>query len=105
MVSRSSVIMCVVPSRRAFAALVTVEPAPDDAWTYLEDLLLVAECRRTLADLEEPPHTLAWLRLQQRLLVAEIELSGVHRRALPPAEVTCDTVRRGDELRLRWWRA
>ena len=86
---------------RAFPALVVVEPAPDDAQNYLEALPLVAEWRRTLAELEEPPHTLAWLRLQQRLLVVEVELIDDHRLTLPPAEVPWDTVWRGDELRLR----
>ena len=86
---------------RAFPALVVVEPAPDDAQNYLEALPLVAEWRRTLAELEETPHTLAWLRLQERLLVAEVELIDAYWLTLPPAEVPWDTVRRGDELRLR----
>ena len=81
--------------------LVTVEPAPDDAANYREALPLVAEWRRTLRDLEEPPHTLAWLRLQERLLVVEIELLDDHRLTLPPAELPWDEVRRHDELRLR----
>ncbi len=86
---------------RIHPQLVTVEPAPDDAANYREALPLVAEWRRTLRDLEDPPHTLAWLRLQERLLVVEIELLDDHRLTLPPAELPWDTVRRGDELRLR----
>ena len=86
---------------RIHPQLVTVEPAPDDAANYREALPLVAEWRRTLRDLEEPPHTLAWLRLQERLLVVEIELLDDHRLTLPPAELPWDEVRRHDELRLR----
>ena len=81
--------------------LVAVEPAPDDAANHREALPLVAEWQRTLVDLEEPPHTLAWLRLQERLLVVEIELLDDHRLTLPPAELPWDEVRRHDELRLR----
>ena len=86
---------------RIHPQLVTVEPAPDDAANYREALPLVAEWRRALADLEDPPHTLAWLRLQERLLVVEIELLDDHRLTLPPAELPWDEVRRHDELRLR----
>ena len=86
---------------RIHPQLVTVEPAPDDAANYREALPLVAEWRRRLRDLEEPPHTLAWLRLQERLLVVEIELLDDHRLTLPPAELPWDEVRRHDELRLR----
>ena len=86
---------------RTHPQLVTVEPASDDAEVYREALPLVAEWRRTLRDLEEPPHTLAWLRLQERLLVVEIELLDDHRLTLPPAERPWDEVRRHDELRLR----
>lgn len=86
---------------RIHPQLVTVEPAPDDAANYLEALPLVAEWRRTLRDLDDVPHTLAWLRLQERLLVVEIELLDDHRLTLPPAELPWDEVRRGDELRLR----
>ena len=86
---------------RIHPQLVTVEPAPDDPVNYGEALPLVAEWRRTLRDLEEPPHTLAWLRLQERLLLVEIELLDDHRLTLPPAELPWDEVRRHDELRLR----
>ena len=86
---------------RIHPQLVTVEPAPDDAANYREALPLVAEWRRTLRDLEDPPHTLAWLRLQERLLVVEIELLDDHLLTLPPAELPWDEVRRHDELRLR----
>ncbi len=86
---------------RIHPQLVTVAPAPDDAANYREALPLVAEWRRTLRDLDEVPHTLAWLRLQERLLVVEIELLDDHRLTLPPAELPWDGVRRHDELRLR----
>ena len=86
---------------RIHPQLVTVEPAPDDPVNYGEALPLVAEWRRTLRDLEEPPHTLAWLRLQERLLVVELELLDDHRLTLPPAELPWDEVRRHNELRLR----
>ncbi len=86
---------------RIHPQLVTVEPAPGDAEVYREALPLVAEWRRTLRDLDEVPHTLAWLRLQERLLVVEIELLDDHRLTLPPTELPWDEVRRHDELRLR----
>ncbi len=51
--------------------------------------------------LDEVPHTLAWLSLQERLLVVEIEMLDDHRLTLPPAELPWDEVRRHDEFRLR----
>ncbi len=88
-------------SPRVLPELVMLEPAPDDAQNYREALPLVAEWRRTLADLGEAPHTLAWLKLQERLLVVEVELIDDHRLTLPPADFPWDEVRRQDELRLR----
>ena len=88
-------------SERMQPELVTLAAAPDDAQIYREALPLVAEWRRTLRGLDEVPHTLAWLRLQERLLVVEIELLDDHRLTLPPAELPWDEVRRHDELRLR----
>lgn len=88
-------------SPRVHPELVMLEPAPDDAQNYREALPLVAEWRRTLRDLGEAPHTLAWLRLQERLLVVEIELIDDRRLTLAPADRPWDGVRRRDELRLR----
>lgn len=84
-----------------FRSLVAVDPRPDDADTYGAALPVLAEWRRTLRALEEPPNTVACLQLEERLLRLEIQLVDDHRQTLPPADGPWDRVRRESEVQLR----
>jgi len=86
---------------RTHPELVTVEPWPDDGEVYGEALPVVAEWRRALRALDEPPHTLAWLKATERLLMLEIQLLDDRWLTLPPDEHPWDIVRRDNELQLR----
>ncbi|MDE2989422.1 MAG: hypothetical protein OXT70_15430 [Chloroflexota bacterium] len=86
---------------RTQPALVTVEPLPDDGEVFGEALPVVAEWRRALRGLDDPPHTLAWLGATERLLRLEIQLIDDRRLTLPPADSPWDEVRRDNELQLR----
>ncbi len=88
-------------SRGLRFSLVTFVPLPDDAEVFGEALPVVAEWRRALRALEEPPHTLAWLGATERLLRLEIQLIDDRRLTLPPADAPWDKVRRENELLLR----
>ncbi len=81
--------------------LVTVDPGVDDSEVYGEALPIVADWRRTLRALAEPPHTLAWLGATERLLRLEIQLIDDRRLTLPPADAAWDDVRREHELLVR----
>ncbi len=87
--------------RRTGPGLVTVEPLPDDGEVYGEALPIVADWRRTLRALAEPPHTLAWLGTTERLLRLEIQLIDDRLLTLPPADAPWDDVRREHELLVR----
>ena len=87
--------------RRTIPGLVTIEPLPDDGDVFGEALPLVAEWRRTLRALDEPPDTLAWIGMTERLLLLEIQLIDDRQLTLPPAEGPWDDVRRDNELQLR----
>lgn len=81
--------------------LVTVDPGVDDGEVYGEALPIVADWRRTLRALAEPPHTLAWLGATERLLRLEIQLIDDRHLTLPPADAPWDDVRREHELLVR----
>ena len=87
--------------RRAFPGLVTIEPLPDDGDVFGEALPVVAEWRRTLRALDDPPDTLAWIGMTERLLRLEIQLIDDRQLTLPPADDVWDDVRRDNELQLR----
>ena len=87
--------------RRTIPGLVTVEPLPDDGDVFGEALPVVAEWRRTLRALDEPPDTLAWIGMTERLLRLEIQLIDDRQLTLPPADGPWDDVRRDNELQLR----
>ena len=87
--------------RRTIPGLVTVVPLPDDGDVFGEALPVVAEWRRTLRALDEPPDTLAWIGMTERLLRLEIQLIDDRQLTLPPAEGPWDDVRRENELQLR----
>ena len=87
--------------RRTIPGLVTVEPLPDDGDVFGEALPVVAEWRRTLRALDEPPDTLAWIGMTERLLRLEIQLIDDRQLTLPPADGVWDDVRRDNELQLR----
>ncbi len=84
-----------------FTGLVAVDPESNDAAFYGEALPVVAEWRRALRALDEPPHTLAWLAATERLLRLEIQLIDDRQLTLPPADAPWDGVRRENELQLR----
>ena len=86
---------------RTHPELVTVEPWPDDGEVYGEALPVVAEWRRALRALDEPPHTLAWLKATERLLMLEVQLVDDRLLTLPPGAEPWDDVRRDTELHLR----
>ena len=86
---------------RTHPALVTVDPMPDDGEVYGEALPVVAEWRRALRALENPPHTLAWLGATEQLLRLEIQLIDDRRLTLPPDDSPWDDMRRDTELQLR----
>lgn len=86
---------------RTHPELVTVEPWPDGGEVYGEALPVVADWRRALRALEQPPHTLAWLGATERLLMLEVQLIDDRRLTLPPDESPWDDVRRDTELQLR----
>ena len=86
---------------RSIPGLVTVEPSPDDGDVFGEALPVVAEWRRTLRALDEPPDTLAWIGMTERLLRLEIQLIDDRQLTLPPADGPWDDVRRDNELQLR----
>ena len=86
---------------RVHPALVTVEPWPDDGEVFGEAMPVVAEWRRALRALEQPPHTLAWLGATERLLRLEVQLIDDRWLTLPPADSPWDEVRRNNELQLR----
>ncbi|MYJ10463.1 MAG: hypothetical protein F4086_09115 [Gemmatimonadetes bacterium] len=74
---------------------------PDDGEVFGEALPVVAEWRRALRALENPPHTLAWLGATERLLRLEVQLIDDRRLSLPPDTAPWDKVRRDNELQLR----
>ncbi|MCY3570805.1 MAG: hypothetical protein OXH19_05635 [Chloroflexi bacterium] len=82
-------------------ALVTVEPAPDDAAVYRDALPLVAEWRRSLVERREATHTYAWLKGEMRLLELELRLIDEYELTMPPADRAWDGLRRQTERRLR----
>ncbi|MCY3922701.1 MAG: hypothetical protein OXG27_09940, partial [Chloroflexi bacterium] len=86
---------------RTHPKLVTVEPLPDDGDVYGEALPVVAEWRRALRAVKNPPHTLAWLGATERLLRLEVQLIDDRRLTLPPDTTPWDDVRRDNELHLR----
>ena len=86
---------------RAHPKLVTVDPMSDDGEVFGEALPVVAEWRRALRALENPPHTLAWLGATERLLRLEVQLIDDRGLTLPPADGPWDDVRRDNELQLR----
>ncbi len=87
--------------RRTIPGLVTVEPLPDDGDVFGEALPVVADWRRTLRALDEPPDTLAWIGMTERLLRLEIQLIDDRQLTLPAADGPWDDVRRDNELQLR----
>ena len=87
--------------RSGFHSLVAVDPCPDDAEFYGSALPVVAEWRRTLRALEEPPNALTCLQLEERLLRLEVQLVDDHWLTLPPADGPWDRVRRETEVQLR----
>ncbi|MYK09822.1 MAG: hypothetical protein F4041_09305 [Acidobacteriia bacterium] len=86
---------------RTHPELVTVEPWPDDDEVFGEALPVVAEWRRALRALDDPPHTLAWLGATERLLRLEVQLIDDRCLTLPPDDSPWDGVRRDTELQLR----
>ena len=86
---------------RAHPKLVTVEPLPGDGEVFGEALPVVAEWRRALRTVEDPPHTLAWLGATERMLRLEIQLIDDRWLTLPPDDSPWDDVRRAAELQLR----
>ncbi|MCY3923598.1 MAG: hypothetical protein OXG27_14560 [Chloroflexi bacterium] len=82
-------------------ALVTVEPAADDAAVYREALPLVAEWRRSLVERKEATHTYAWLKGEMRLVELELRLIDEYQLTIPPADRAWDGLRRQTERRLR----
>ena len=88
-------------AQRNHPALVTVEPWPDDRDVFGEALPVLAEWRRALRALDNPPHTLAWLKATERLLMLEVQLIDDRLLTLPPDDAPRDDVRRDNELQLR----
>ena len=86
---------------RAHPELVTVEALPDDGEVFGEALPVVAEWRRAVRAVENPPHTLAWLGATERLLRLEVQLIDDRRLTLPPDDSPWDEVRRDNEVQLR----
>lgn len=88
------------PPPHVHRELVTVESLPDNDEVFGESQPVVAQWRRALRALENPPHTLAWLGATEKLLRLKVQVIDDHRLTLPPDDSPWDDVRRANELQL-----
>ena len=90
------------PPGRKYPEIVTVEPAEDDAAVYGDAWPLVRQYRKLRDGHPRVGRGLAWLTVEEQLLMVELALLEEHQLTLPPAEYPVMGSDRRNHTRWRW---